>query len=122
MGRLQVLIVHPALDQDVPLMTTSLAGRPCDVSILTTFHEARERLTARPPDLLITALKLQAYNGLHLVLLARGRSDRTVAVVLADDNDERLRAEAESLGALFVIKSLARQQVETIVDELLSRC
>ena len=122
MDRLQVLLVHPALDQDVPLLMTSLADRQCDVSVLTTFHEAREFVTTHPPDLLVTDLKLQAYNGLHLVLIARRRSDRTFTVVLAERADKTLRAEAESLGALFVIKPLSRDQIETLVEKMLNRC
>jgi DNA-binding response OmpR family regulator len=122
MGRRQVLLVRPALDQDVPLLMTGLASRQCDVSVVTEFHEARECVTTHPPDLLITDLKLHAYNGLHLVLIARRRSDKTFPVVLADRADELLRAEAESLGALFVIKPLARERVETLIEEMLSRC
>ena len=122
MGRLHALIVQAAADQDGAVLTASLARRQVEASVVTNFHDARRRLTADPPDLLITDLKLQEYNGLHLVLVARGWSPRTITVVLADSSDEMLRAEAESLGALFVIKPLAPEQLESLSKEMLSRC
>ena len=47
-----------------------------DVETCTEFRAARTRLLHQPPDLLITNLRLRAYNGLHLVHLAAGTHTR----------------------------------------------
>jgi DNA-binding response OmpR family regulator len=119
---LQVLLVQPALDEHVPLLMAGLTERHCDVSVLTTFHEAREHLMKSPPDVLVTDLKLHAYNGLHLVLIARRRSDRTFAVVLADSADAIVRADAAAIGARLELKPLGPEEVDALVEEALRRC
>ena len=60
------------------------------------FAGARERLLIRPPDLLITNLRLHAYNGLHLVHLSKAP---TRAIVYMDPADPMLLVEAQRVGA-----------------------
>lgn len=69
------------------------------------FREARRRLEDAPPDLLVSDVKLGAYNGLHLVIWSRGRALKT-KTVLVGDPDPVLQREAQREGALYVTAPL----------------
>src|SRR3954469_879880 len=64
------------------------------VTYLSRFEEAKQRVEFAPPDLLITEVKLGAYNGLHLVLRAHSDRPHMAAIVLHPDADPVLAAEA----------------------------
>jgi hypothetical protein len=70
-----------------------------DVDACTDFQAARERLLGRPPDLLVTNLRLQAYNGLHLVYLSAGSPTRCIAYT--DHHDVVLAREVQAAGAFY---------------------
>jgi FixJ family two-component response regulator len=53
---------------------------------------------------MVTDLRLGAYNGLHLVLLARQRASEMSVIVYSAHADAALRAEAHSFGAVFLEK------------------
>ena len=69
-----------------------------DIEAFTDFRGARTRLLNQPPDLLITNLRLQAYNGLHLVHLAAGS---TRCIVYSTYDDLMLAREVQAAGAFF---------------------
>jgi hypothetical protein len=56
------------------------------VRVCETFESARRELLTEPPDLLITNLRLEAYNGLHLAYLAAG-SGSSRCIVYIDQPD-----------------------------------
>src|SRR5687768_3902582 len=63
----EILVVDPGVDR---LRAARAALRlVADVEACSEFRAARARLLARPPDLLVTNVRLQNYNGLHLVHL-----------------------------------------------------
>ena len=64
------------------------------------FLSARSQLLASTPDLLVTNLRLEEYNGLHLVLLASSEGV-TRSLVHTDRPDPYLVREAQSIGAFF---------------------
>ncbi len=70
-----------------------------DVEVCSDFREARARLLDQPPDLLITNLRLRAYNGLHLVHLAAGTQTR--CIVYSTYDDLVLAREVQAAGAFF---------------------
>jgi DNA-binding NtrC family response regulator len=70
-----------------------------DVETCTDFQAARVRLHLRPPDLLVTNLRLRAYNGLHLVHLARGMPTRCIAY--SEHDDLVLAREVQAAGAFY---------------------
>jgi DNA-binding NtrC family response regulator len=73
-----------------------------DVTAATSFEEARERLAASPPNLVIASSRLGGYNGLHLVVCGYvGR--RTMAIVTTPARDPVLEAEATAVGAACVV-------------------
>jgi hypothetical protein len=68
-----------------------------DVTACGDFQTARHHILAAPPHLLITNLRLHAYNGLHLMLLAGAP---TRAIVSMDPPDAVLARVARAAGAL----------------------
>jgi hypothetical protein len=64
------------------------------------FLSARSQLLASAPDLLVTNLRLEEYNGLHLVLLASSEGV-TRSLVHTDRPDPYLVREAQAIGAFF---------------------
>lgn len=69
-----------------------------DVEVCADFTAARSRMIARPPDLLITNLRLQEYNGLHLVHLAK---PQTRCIVYSTHEDPVLAREVQAAGAFY---------------------
>ena len=63
------------------------------------FRRARARLFMKPPDFLVTNLRLRDYNGLHLVILAAKM--RTCCIVYAAPDDFVLAREAQRLSAFY---------------------
>jgi len=66
-----------------------------------TFDGARRSLLSHAPHLLVTNLRLQAHNGLHLVYLAAAAGFPTRAVVYADPHDAGLFRDAQAAGAFY---------------------
>ena len=80
------------------------------------FHEARAKLRTSPPDLLITDIRLDAYNGLQLVI---ARPQTMPAIVMSAFADPVLEAEATRRGARFIQKPLNAGDLPGLVREML---
>jgi DNA-binding NtrC family response regulator len=99
-----------------PLANQRAFVRSClgDVGFITivveNFHEAKSVLIADPPALLVADIRLEAYNGLHLVLHGKLARSSMVAIVTSHSDDRVLRSEAEALGAAFVVTPVARDE------------
>jgi hypothetical protein len=92
----EILIVDP---DAASLRAASNALRfQADVEVFSRFEAARARLLSRPPDLLVTNLRLQAHNGLHLVYMA---AKGTRCVVYANHDDLVLAREVQAAGAFY---------------------
>lgn len=76
-------------------------GRPIDVTALANFSKARSRLTEHPPTLLVTALQLREYNGLHLVHVAAEAGLPTRCVVHTNAVDPLYAREVRAAGAFY---------------------
>ena len=81
------------------------------VTAASTFDEAQQELLANPPDILITGLKLGAYNGLHLVVRSRIQHPETPAIVVSQVADSVLAAEARRQHAAFLVRPLDTGQL-----------
>lgn len=66
------------------------------------FEDALTRLRQARFELLITAVRLGPYNGLHLILRARGEQPRLPAVITSSAHDPLVEADAESMGAEYL--------------------
>ena len=65
------------------------------------FLSARTHLLSKPYDWLVTNLRLDAYNGLHLVYLAGAAKLSARFLVYDDRKDVELALEAQRAGAFF---------------------
>jgi DNA-binding response OmpR family regulator len=64
------------------------------------FGTARAALEHQPPDLLISEVKLGAYNGLHLAIVARCRA--ATHAILIGPPDPVIEAEARAQDAVYL--------------------
>jgi DNA-binding NtrC family response regulator len=96
----QVLFVDP--DPVVGWRVCEMLEPFAVVEACSAFDEARKRLLANPPDVLVTNLRLETHNGLHLVHLLRSVGAHTRCVVFGTDDDLPLAREVQAMDALFV--------------------
>jgi DNA-binding NtrC family response regulator len=82
------------------------------------FDEAKHALMMHPPRALVTALRLGAFNGLHLVHLGRLEHPDLQAIILSTERDIHLHDEVHVTGATLLIEPL---HVPTLLELLSSR-
>ena len=92
-----ILLVDPNVSELLPALQHAL-GSAAQVEGCEEFRAARARLLSNPPDLLVTNLRLQDYNGLHLVILA---PSKTRCIVYASKEDLVLAREVQAAGAFY---------------------
>jgi CheY-like chemotaxis protein len=86
------------------------------VAVADDYPRGREQVASVRPDLLITELRLGAYNGLHLVLRAKLERPATTAIVLTRTPDPVLHLEATHLDAtLLVVKDTGHGWVASVL-------
>ena len=81
------------------------------VTALSRFEDARQFIDETPPDMLVTDVRLGAFNGLQLVLQLRAARPGAPIVVLSAFDDPTLREEAERHGARYLLKPLGKQEL-----------
>ena len=112
-GRIrEVLVVDPSLE--LQLIVQDIVRSVATVHGCSTFEEARRRLTSNPPDLLVTTVRLDGHNGLHLVYLA-SRHPRTRSVVHLTAEDYALALDVEAAGAVVVSDASLEMAIESLV-------
>jgi len=99
---------------DAVWTATALSQLGLRVIVSDTFEQASAELRAKP-SLLVTALRLAEYNGLHLVLRGKSADPDLAAVVTNKVDDPVLRDEAEKLGATFVVRKVAVSEFQAAV-------
>jgi DNA-binding response OmpR family regulator len=117
---LSVLVVEPSLEALV-VVTTTLTTAGFRVTAAESFVQAKPILLSQPPTILVTAVRLGAYNGLHLVLRAKSVRPEIAALVTSPENDAVLRADAEEMGATFVVTPLPEKDLIAAVLQTLFR-
>jgi DNA-binding response OmpR family regulator len=70
------------------------------------FKEATALLAAGSPDLLVSAIRLGGYNGLHLVLRSRVRHPGLRAILLDRSYDRVMESEAKRYGAQYLVEPI----------------
>ena len=100
MIRPKVLVVDDSLDRGEIVRVLQQGGYR--VTTAATFEQATEILASAPPDVLITELRLGAFNGLHLIVRCRVRSPDVVAIVHTAFPDQVLEAEASRMNAEYL--------------------
>jgi DNA-binding NtrC family response regulator len=97
--RPHVLIVEP--DAFVGRRLKEAAGTTTRVTTCPDFPSGRERLMVDQPNYLVTNLRLNEFNGLHLLFLSHSEERTTQCIIHTSRPDFSLIAEAQKLGALF---------------------
>jgi DNA-binding NarL/FixJ family response regulator len=110
-SRTAVMVVGLSPDQ-LPLAALLEAGIDIEVAALRDFETAKGELATRVPDVLIAALRLGSFNGLHLVLRAKTDNPALGAIVVADLDDPVLRRDAEELGAMFIVGAVTVEHLQ----------
>ena len=83
-----------------------LSEQGYQVASAPSFHRAKELLDSLNPDLLITCVRLDAFNGLHLVIRTR-QTHSTLPIIVTDvSTDPVIEAEVWRQGAAHVTNPL----------------
>jgi len=98
-SRQRVLLVEP--DGQLREQFGDAVGALAHIDMDASFPAARTRLFAHPYDWLVTNVRLEAYNGLHLVHLAGSARLPVRMLVYSDRPDLSLAREAQRLGAFY---------------------
>jgi len=93
-----------------------LADAGFETMTAATVPEAMRALTATPPHLLITEIRLDSYNGLHLIAMA---PKPIPAIVITGYADPVLEAEARRGGAEYLVKPFDPERLLTMIREKL---
>jgi two-component system, response regulator RegA len=108
------------VDDDVLLLSALsryLAGFGFRVSSSSVFQDAKEHISSARPDILITDVRLGAFNGLQLAMLLRDVRPDARVVVFSGFDDPVLKEEARRIGAAYLVKPVSGQE---LVDEIQS--
>ena len=111
----QVLIVDddPAV---LALVRQWLTSAGYSVIACDNFAMAKQRLAAGAPNVLLTDVRLGAFNGLQLVILAKELGPETISLVMSAFDDPALRKEAMQCGAGYLPKPFTRDEVLAAVE------
>jgi DNA-binding NtrC family response regulator len=94
-----VLLVDPEPEAEMLAAVERTLAGSVQLEICHEFLTARRRLSLRPLDLLVTNIRLEAYNGLHLVVLAASTPTRCITYATRDD--VVLARQAQAFGAFY---------------------
>jgi DNA-binding NtrC family response regulator len=84
------------------------------ITVVDSLHAALRMLRATTPDVLVTNIRLEAYNGIQLVLRATTEGIR--CVVYAEEHDVVLAREAQEAGAFYVRLSDLQKSFRSLMD------
>lgn len=108
-----VLIIEPDSAHAAELRDALLEDG-WSVEVATTFQSAGEALATGRVGVLVTAIRLGAYNGLHLVIRAKALAPQTRCIVMGLPAD-RCR-DIEALNVPFLQKPVARSTIVAAVS------
>ncbi len=94
--------------QVLKYLTEMLQEAGYDTLACERYQDARALLSTTRPDLLLTDIRLGAYNGLQLGIYARDHHHGLPVIVLTGYEDPTLRDEATRSGAHFLLKPVPR--------------
>lgn len=83
-----------------------------------TFQEARAYLSLNTPDILITDIRLEDYNGLQLVMQMGAKRPSPRCLVITGHDDPVLRKEVEHLHAGYLLKPFGRGDFLAAIEHL----
>ena len=99
------LVVDPN-EVDLIGIVSTLTGSGFTVSAADNYSDAKAFLSSHPPLVLVTEVRLGAFNGLQLALRAGSMTPRVTVIVTSGYPDNVLQRDAERVGATFAQKPL----------------
>jgi DNA-binding response OmpR family regulator len=118
--RPSALVVEPS-EEDAIRSVCALTSVGFTVTLADDFHQAKSLLDMQPPLVLVTEVRLGAYNGLQLALRHNDGLGRPAAIVMSAFADPVLQQEAERAGATFVVKPVSEPELIAAVYRTLMR-
>jgi len=106
------------VDDDLAVLETLsryLADHDFRVVSSSVFEEAKQHIATVRPDIVITDVRLGAFNGLQLAMLARDVRPDARVVVFSGFDDPVLKEEARRIGASYLVKPISGR---TLIEEL----
>ena len=87
-----------------------------EVTSFSRFENAKAYLSVAKPDVLISDVRLGAFNGLQLVVFAKLQHPEMIAIVLTGFDDPVLRTEAAHAGASYLVKPTDSERILDLID------
>ena len=115
-SKLRLLIV----DDDIGLldaMQRALRDSLRTVVACDSFEKARQVLKDQAFDALITDVRLGAFNGLQLAVMARDMYPDMRLIVFSGFDDPVLRADAEQIGAAYLVKPVGSGELLKLLEK-----
>ena len=94
-----------------------LQGAGFDTIACERFLDAKALLATTRPDLLLTDIRLGAYNGLQLAIYARDHHPGLPVIVLTGYEDPTLREEASHAGAQYLVKPVTQKVLIDAINQ-----
>ena len=102
------------VDDDVSLLSALsryLADSGFRVASSSVFEDAKQHISTACPDVVITDVRLGAFNGLQLAILARAVRPDAQVVVFSGFDDPVLKEEARRIGAAYLVKPVSGKEL-----------
>jgi DNA-binding NtrC family response regulator len=94
-----------------------LRGAGYQVETALGFEQGRRSLDNSRPELLITAVRLGPYNGLHLIVRSRGNRPTMPAILTHDTPDPVLETDARKQDAAYLLQPCRDDEFLALVRE-----
>jgi two-component system, response regulator YesN len=115
-SKLRLLIV----DDDLSLLDAMQRALRDSLKLVVacdSFEKGRQMLKEQSFDALITDVRLGAFNGLQLAVMARDLYPNMRLIVFSGFDDPVLRADAEQIGAAYLVKPVASVELLKLLEK-----
>ena len=82
------------------------------------YEDARQKLLTEEFGILLTDVRLGAFNGIQLAVIARDKHPDMGIIVFSGFDDSVLRAEAERVGAYYLVKPVTSEELLNLMGTL----
>jgi DNA-binding NtrC family response regulator len=110
----RVLVVEP--DPAALSFLLQAIGFSAEAQGCSTFAAARTQLVSDSYERIVTNLRLEAYNGLHLVYIARARAMETQCIVYTDHLELTLAQDVQRSGAFYECRERLQQGIRAYIE------